>query len=82
MAAFLVDFFLGAFPFLSIGLCLAVLCSAPQKWERTYFSEGMCLGLAAGCACAAWSSVELGVGIGLGILAGMGIGILIQKKPE
>lgn len=40
------DFFLSAFPFLAIGLCLAVLCTAPQKQEGTYFSEGMCVGLA------------------------------------
>ena len=76
------DFFLSAFPFLAIGLCLAVLCTAPQKQKGTYFSEGMCVGLAAGCACAAWFSVNPGVGIGLGLLAGMGIGILIRKKPE
>lgn len=78
----MISFMRAALPWMTAGLCVAVLAcnhfkGKKKKEEETpqgnYMTEGMCLGLCIGLALGSeWMS--------LGMLIGLVIGVLIQKQ--
>lgn len=84
MSAFL-DFFRAAFPWLAIGLLLAIyfgICARRKKDDQkheNYGLIGMCIGLCVGVSLQHVVG-SIGTGISLGLLAGLVIGTLIEKK--
>lgn len=74
------DFIVGAFPFVIIGLCLAIILANIKDAKNTYCSVGMCLGLGLGQMLYYAFDLNMGLSFSLGILIGEAIGILIKKK--
>ena len=80
----MIDFVKNAFPFIVIGIGLAMMCANFSKKKRgaadNYLTEGMCLGICLGVALSAAIHIHMGVGISLGMLIGEITGMLIKKK--
>lgn len=78
------DFCVSAFPFVVIGLCVAVLCANHDRWKKQnhYMLPGMSIGVCVGLSLSAAGvfDVSLAMGAGLGILVGMTIGLFIKRK--
>lgn len=67
----------------SIGLvviCLKFIFANYKKGERTYLTEGMCIGMCLGVLIFRPSNFNLDLGMSLGMLVGETIGNLIKKK--
>lgn len=82
-----IDFIKTAFPFVIIGICLAVMAvahhSRKSKGEKAnYLTEGMCFGMCLGVTVSSVCSYNIGLGISLGILIGETVGYLIKKKES
>ena len=81
------DFLSAAFPWLVMGLCIAVLCAGlGRKKEdgknRSYISEGMMIGLMIGVAMGTVGELGTGTSLSLGMLIGLTVGSLIPKKEK
>lgn len=78
------DFIKGAFPFVIIAICIAIIFVHYRKRggkakDKNYLVEGMCLGMCIGIAVSTSMHSNMGIGISLGLLAGETIGILVKK---
>lgn len=88
------EFFTAAFPWIIIGLCVAVLTvQVSRKRGKTkdgeekenYMTEGMCVGMCVGMCCGtALESMGFGSGTGLclGMLVGEVIGMMLPKEKQ
>lgn len=78
------DFILAALPWVTVGICLAVLFAdrarqskkrkSDEEHEDNYLSEGMCIGMCMGVA------VNAQYGMCIGMLIGMVFGMFVKKK--
>ena len=78
------DFIKGAFPFVIIAICIAIICVYYHKKDgkekdKNFLVEGMCLGMCIGVSVSTSMHIDMGIGISLGILVGETIGILMKK---
>lgn len=78
----MIEFIKAATPWVTIGLCIIVLCvthirnkKKGKAAECNYMTEGMCLGL---CVATAINKEWMA----LGVLVGMVIGTLIKKNKD
>lgn len=86
----ILDFARAAFPWVLMGLAVAVLCvrhhgqAKKEKPRQDYSAEGMCLGMGFGVTLAtAFGGAEnLGLGLSLGMLVGMAIGACVEKPRK
>lgn len=86
------DFFTAAFPWIIVGLCVAVLAvhmgrkrskGKDEEKKENYMVEGMCIGMCVGmCLQSAIGLDNLGVGLCLGMLIGQVIGMMIPKEKQ
>ena len=81
------DFITAAFPWLIMGLSLAILCvKLGQKKEGekidSYMTEGMSFGLLIGTALGVIGNMSTGTTLSLGMLIGLTLGSLIPKKEK
>lgn len=84
------DFFMAAYPWIIIGLCVAVMAVQMSKKRSTkdgenkenYMLEGMCLGMCLGANVGALGIDNLGIGMCMGMLIGEVIGMMIPKKKD
>lgn len=78
----LTDFMHAAFPWIVIGISLAVIFVNNPKKENSYSSQGMFFGMCVGILFSNMMSYNIGIGIGMGMLAGIAIGSCIPKKEK
>ena len=78
------EFILAALPFVIIGLCVAVIVKncKTSKEEKTYITEGMCLGMCFGSLIGSFFIKHIGIFLSLGMLIGETIGCSIKKKDK
>lgn len=86
------DFFTAAFPWIIVGLCVAVLAvhmgrkrSKGKDGEKkeNYMAEGMCIGMCLGVSLqTAIGFDNLGVALCIGMLVGEVIGMMIPKEKK
>lgn len=87
------DFFTAAFPWIIVGLCVAILAVriGGKRLRRkdggqdanphgNYGTEGMCLGMCLGVAIETALGKQTGLGLSLGMLLGLALGICIKKE--
>ena len=82
---FITDFMNAAFPFVVIGICLAIISANHHKQEgkedaKNYMVEGMCLGMCLGVVFSDSLGIGLGLGASLGMLIGETAGMFFKKK--
>ena len=75
---------LAALPFVVIGLCVAVIAKNNniKKGEKTYITEGMCLGMCFGALIGCMFKNYIGIFLSLGMLVGETIGCFIKKNEK
>ena len=81
------DFLTAAYPWLIMGLCLAILCTKLGKKKEgekigNYMTEGMALGMMLSVALGRLGDMGTGTSLSVGMLIGMAIGSAIPKKDE
>ena len=78
------EFILAALPFVVIGLCVAVIAknSRSKKENKTYITEGMCLGMCFGSLIGSFFTNHIGIFLSLGMLIGETVGCFIEKKEK
>lgn len=79
------DFMNAAFPFVVIGICLAIISANHHKQEgkedaKNYMVEGMCLGDVPGGRVFRFARDRPGLGASLGMLIGETAGMFFKKK--
>ena len=78
----MIDFLKAAFPFVALGICLAIIFANRHKNgdAKNYMVEGMGLGLCLGIVLSDSLGIGLGLGTSLGMLIGETAGALIKKN--
>ncbi len=74
------EFIVNALPFVLIGLTWVNLFVKHIKGERTYLSEGVCLGTCLGASLSAILDVDFRLSACLLMFVGQAIGSFIKKK--
>lgn len=89
------DFFTAAFPWIIVGLCVAVLAvymgrkrskGKDEEKKENYMVEAMCIGMCGGMCCEAnlgFLGIDTpGTGLCIGMLVGEVIGMMISKEKQ
>lgn len=74
------EFVLAALPWIIMGIALAVCVvnMTKKKKGKTYFEEGLVLGMSVGVVI--WLVFKVNYGLSLGMLVGMAVGSMRKKK--
>ena len=81
------DFLTAAYPWLIMGLCLAILCTKLGKKKEdekigNYMTEGMLFGMMLSVALGKLGDMGTGTSLSMGMLLGMTLGSAIPKKDR